>query len=300
MSRTYDVDLGGDFYDPDDEEYQLADAEFDLGPGARPDREPDPVRRQRTGGWKDEHKQTGERLQKVLARAGVGSRRVCEDLIARGLVRVNGQRAVLGMRVDPQNDVVQVEGARIETRDDMIYLAFNKPRDVLSAMSDDRGRWTLSDYIESYTERGIRLFHVGRLDADTEGLILLTNDGALAHKLAHPSFGVQKTYIAEIIGPVAKDVGKRLRAGIELEDGPAKVDSFRLIEQFGNRVMVEVVLHEGRKHIVRRLLEAVGHPVQSLARTKFGPVHLGDQRSGILRPLNSKEIADLHAAVEEK
>ena len=298
MSRTYDMDLGGDFYDPDDDEFQIADAEFDLGPRAdAPD--PEPVGKSRSGGWKDEHKQTGERLQKVLARAGVGSRRVCEDLIARGQVRVNGQRAVLGMRVDPQNDVVQVDGARIETREDMIYLAFNKPLDVLSAMSDDRGRWTLSDYIESYTERGIRLFHVGRLDADTEGLILLTNDGALAHKLAHPSFEVDKTYIAEIVGPVAKDVGKRLRAGVELEDGPAQVDSFRLIEQFGSRVMVEVVLHEGRKHIVRRLLEAVGHPVQSLARTKFGPVHLGDQRSGILRPLNSKEIADLHAAVEK-
>ncbi|MFV0534517.1 MAG: pseudouridine synthase [Cumulibacter sp.] len=293
MSRTYDVNLGGDFYDPDDDEYQLADAEFDLTPAA-PERG-----ERRSANWKDEHKPSGERLQKVLARAGVGSRRVCEDLISAGKVRVNGQRASLGMRVDPQSDVVQVDGSRIETREDMTYLALNKPRDVLSAMSDDRGRWTLSDYIESYTERGIRLFHVGRLDADTEGLILLTNDGALAHKLAHPSFGVEKTYIAEIVGPVAKDVGKRLRAGIELEDGLARVDSFRLVEQFGNRVMVEVVLHEGRKHIVRRLLEAVGHPVQSLARTKFGPVHLGDQRSGVLRPLNSKEIADLHAAVEK-
>ncbi|WP_106847765.1 pseudouridine synthase [Blastococcus sp. Marseille-P5729] len=284
MSNTYDLDLGGEYYDEDDEEFELADAEFDL-----------PARRPLT----DQHSPGGERLQKVLARAGVGSRRVCEDLIARGQVSVNGKRATLGMRIDPQRDIVQVDGARIETRDDMIYLAFNKPAGVLSAMSDDRGRYTLSDYIESYVERGIRLFHVGRLDSDTEGLILLTNDGALAHKLAHPSFGVEKTYIAEIIGPVARDVGKRLRAGIELEDGPAKVDSFRLIEQFGNRVMVEVVLHEGRKHIVRRLLEAVGHPVQSLARTKFGPIHLGAQRSGIIRPLNSKEIAELHAAVEK-
>lgn len=284
MSKTYDLDLGGEYYDEDDEEFELADAEFDL-----------PAQRPHT----DQHSPGGERLQKVLARAGVGSRRVCEDLIARGQVSVNGKRATLGMRIDPQRDIVQVDGARIETRDDMIYLAFNKPAGVLSAMSDDRGRYTLSDYIESYVERGIRLFHVGRLDSDTEGLILLTNDGALAHKLAHPSFGVEKTYIAEIIGPVARDVGKRLRAGIELEDGPAKVDSFRLIEQFGNRVMVEVVLHEGRKHIVRRLLEAVGHPVQSLARTKFGPIHLGAQRSGIIRPLNSKEIAELHAAVEK-
>ncbi|WP_153503556.1 pseudouridine synthase [Cumulibacter manganitolerans] len=287
MSKTYDVDLGGEFYDEDDEEFALADAEFDL------------PRQDAPAASDDQHDPRGERLQKVLARAGVGSRRVCEDLISRGQVTVNGKRASLGMRVDPQSDIVQVDGARIETRDDMVYLAFNKPAGVLSAMSDDRGRYTIADYIESYTERGIRLFHIGRLDSDTEGLLLLTNDGALAHKLAHPSFGVQKTYIAEIIGPVAKDVGKRLRAGIELEDGPARVDSFRLIEQFGNRVMVEVVLHEGRKHIVRRLLEAVGHPVQSLARTKFGPVHLGAQRSGIIRPLNSKEIADLHAAVQE-
>lgn len=297
MSKTYDVNLGGEFYDEDDDEYGIADAEFDL---PRSGRLGDLEQRSHADyGGTDEHKSEGERLQKVLARAGVGSRRVCEDFISRGQVTVNGKRATLGMRVDPQNDVVQVDGRRIETREDMIYLAFNKPLGVLSAMSDDRGRYTIADYIESYTERDVRLFHVGRLDSDTEGLILLTNDGALAHKLAHPSFGVEKTYIAEVIGPVAKDVGKRLRAGVELEDGPARVDSFRLIEQYGNRVMVEIVLHEGRKHIVRRLLEAVGHPVQSLARTKFGPVHLGSQRSGILRPLNSKEIAELHAAVEK-
>lgn len=298
MSRTYDVNLGGEFYEEDDEEFGLADAEFDLAPVGRGLQ--DEAESPRSGGRRrDEHKQDGERLQKVLARAGVGSRRVCEDLISRGQVTVNGQRARLGMRVDPQSDIVHVDGSRIETREDMIYLAFNKPLEVLSAMSDDRGRWTLADYIESYTERGIRLFHVGRLDYDTEGLILLTNDGALAHKLAHPSFEVPKTYIAEIVGPVARDVGKRLRAGVELEDGPASVDSFRLIEQFGNRVMVEVVLHEGRKRLVRRLLEEVGHPVQTLARVKFGPIHLGSQRSGILRPLNSKEIADLHAEVEK-
>lgn len=240
----------------------------------------------------------GERLQKVLARAGVGSRRACEELIARRKVRVDGKVAVLGMRIDPDTAVVTVDGARIQVRDDMIYLALNKPAGALSAMSDDRGRVSLAEFVESYTERGIRLFHVGRLDAETEGLILLTNDGALAHKLSHPSFGVEKTYLAEVIGPVARDVGKRLRAGIDLEDGPVAVDSFRLIDTFGKKVMVEVVLHEGRKHVVRRLLDAVGYPVQRLVRTKFGPVHLGDQRAGVLRPLNSKEIAELFAAVD--
>lgn len=241
----------------------------------------------------------GERLQKVLARAGVGSRRASEDLIFKRRVTVDGKVATLGMRIDPDTAVVMVDGARVQVRDDLVYLSLNKPAGALSAMSDDRGRVSLAEFVESYTERGIRLFHVGRLDAETEGLILLTNDGALAHKLAHPSYGVQKTYLAEILGPVARDVGKRLRAGIELEDGIATVDSFKLVDQFGKRVTVELVLHEGRKHVVRRLLAAVGHPVQKLVRTKFGPVHLGEQRAGVLRPLNSKEIAELFAAVEK-
>ncbi|QHC02199.1 pseudouridine synthase [Epidermidibacterium keratini] len=286
------MSLGGEYYDPDDEEYaapdqasEIADAEFDLDQSA-----------QRAN---DAHAPEGERLQKVLARAGVGSRRACEDLIAKGKVTVDGKRATLGMRVDPQSAVVRVDGARVQTRDDLVYLAFNKPLGVLSAMSDDRDRPTLADYLQRYSDKGVRLFHVGRLDFDTEGLILLTNDGALAHKLAHPSYGVPKTYLAEVIGPVAKDVGKRLRDGIELEDGPAKVDSFRLVDTNGNRVLVELILHEGRKHIVRRMLAEVGHPVQSLVRTRFGPVNLGGQRPGVLRPLTSKEIADLFAIVDQ-
>ncbi len=292
MARTYDMSLGGEYYDPDDEEYgadgeaqELADAEFDLD--------------QRSDRTNDAHDPEGERLQKVLARAGVGSRRACEDLIAKGKVIVDGKRATLGMRVDPQAAEVRVDGARIQTREDLVYLAFNKPLGVLSAMSDDRDRPTLADYLQRYADKGVRLFHVGRLDFDTEGLILLTNDGALAHKLAHPSYGAPKTYLAEVIGPVAKDVGKRLRDGVELDDGPAKVDSFRLVDTNGNRVLVELILHEGRKHIVRRMLAEVGHPVQSLVRTRFGPVNLGGQRPGVLRPLTSKEIADLFAIVDQ-
>ncbi len=283
--NTHDVDLGGDYYDNDD--YEIADAQFDLSSGVGQQAEP----ARPTG--------EGERLQKVLARAGLGSRRVCEGLIAKGRVSVDGKRAILGQRIDPQVATVLVDGSRIQVREDMVYLAFNKPAGVLSAMSDDRERFHLGDYVENFTEKGIRLFHVGRLDFETEGLILLTNDGALAHKLSHPSFEVEKTYLAEIIGPVAKDIGKKLRDGVELDDGPARADSFRIVDQFGKRVMVEIVLHEGRKHIVRRMLDEVGHPVQSLVRTKFGPIHLGAQRSAVLRPLNSKEIGELFAAVDK-
>lgn len=284
MANTYDVNLDGEYYDDDD--FEIADAQFDLrkGDDSAPPKLP---------------KGEGERLQKVLARAGLGSRRACEELISRGRVTVDGKRAALGQRIDPDVAVVLVDGSRIQTRDDMVYLAFNKPAGVLSAMSDEGDRHTLSDYVQHYTDKGVRLFHVGRLDFETEGLILLTNDGALAHKLSHPSFGVQKTYVAQIQGPVARDVGRRLRDGVELDDGFARVDSFRLIDQFGAQVMVEVVLHEGRKHIVRRLLDAVGHPVQSLVRTRFGPINLGSQRSGVLRPLNSKEIGELFGSVDK-
>ena len=239
----------------------------------------------------------GERLQKVLARAGIGSRRACEDLIAGGRVTVNGEVAVLGRRVEP-HDAIAVDGARIQTNEDIVYLAFNKPLKVLSAMDDDRGRRTLAGYVGEYEERGIRLFHVGRLDYDTEGLLLLTNDGDLAHKLAHPSFGVTKTYLARVDGPLRGDVGKRLRAGIELDDGPARVDSFRVVDRHGSRVLVELVLHEGRNRIVRRLLDAAGHPVRELVRTKFGPIDLGGQRSGTLRELSRAEVGALFAAVE--
>jgi 23S rRNA pseudouridine2605 synthase len=239
--------------------------------------------------------EAGIRLQKVLAAAGLGSRRACEELIADGRVTVDGAVAELGTRVDPQTAVIHVDDDRVIVRDDLVYLALNKPRGVLSAMSDSRGRRTVGDLVGDRPER---LFHVGRLDADSEGLLLLTNDGELAHRLMHPSFGVLKTYLATVPGPVGKQVARQLRAGVQLEDGPAAVDSFRVVQVHGKQAIVEVVLHEGRKHIVRRLLDEVGHPVTRLVRTRIGPVHLGGQRVGTLRPLTRGELADLHRLAE--
>jgi 23S rRNA pseudouridine2605 synthase len=237
----------------------------------------------------------GIRLQKVLAAAGVGSRRACEELIDAGRVSVDGEIVTeQGRRVDPESVVVHVDGMRVTTSTNRVYLALNKPKGMVSAMSDAEGRPTVGDLV---ADRRERLFHVGRLDADTEGLLLLTNDGELAHRLSHPSYTVPKTYLAQVIGPIQRDVGKRLRAGVLLEDGPVKVDSFRLIDSAANKVLVEVVLHEGRKHVVRRLLAEVGHPVQSLVRTAIGPVQLGSQRSGKLRALSPQEVAALYSVV---
>jgi len=242
-----------------------------------------------------EHQTNGVRLQKVLASAGLGSRRACEELIAAGRVGVDGMVVrEQGLRVDPRTAVVTLDGARVNVRDDLVYLALNKPRGVLSTMSDPDGRPAVGDYV---AERDERLFHVGRLDADTEGLLLLTNDGELAHRLTHPSFGVQKTYLAEVPGPIPRALGRRLRAGVELDDGTVAVDSFRVVDVASGRAVVEVVLHEGRKHVVRRLLAEVGHPVSRLVRTAVGPVQLGHQRSGTVRRLNQREIGDLHHLV---
>ena len=237
----------------------------------------------------------GIRLQKVLAAAGVGSRRACEELIAAGRVSIDGEPVLeQGVRVDPEQVVVRVDGLRITTSSSAVHLALNKPRGMVTTMTDPEGRPTVGDLLVGRKER---LFHVGRLDADTEGLLLLTNDGELAHRLTHPSYRVPKTYLAEVVGPIARDVGKQLREGVELEDGPARVDAFRLVDSHANRVLVEIVLHEGRKHIVRRLLSAVGHPVQQLVRTAVGPVHLGDQRAGKLRALTPQELGALYSLV---
>ncbi len=237
----------------------------------------------------------GVRLQKVLAAAGVGSRRYCEELIGEGRVQVDGQVVRrFGARVDPETQVIRVDGKRIPARQDVVYLAFNKPRGVLTAMSDDRGRKTITDFLGVRAER---LFHVGRLDYDTEGLMLLTNDGELAHRLAHPSYEVAKTYLAEVPGPVSRDVGRRLQSGIELDDGVAIADKFRVIEQSRDKAMVEITLHEGRNRIVRRMLDAVDHPVSRLVRITVGPVKLGSLRPGGTRDLTVKEIGELYAAV---
>ncbi|GAB3597803.1 pseudouridine synthase [Angustibacter peucedani] len=242
----------------------------------------------------DVHVEDGVRLQKVLAQAGVGSRRACEALIAAGRVQVDGHVVVeQGVRIDPSRQVVHVDGVRVQVDDDKLYLAFNKPAGVVSTMSDDLGRVSLGDFM---ADRPERLFHVGRLDSETEGLILLTNDGDLAHRLQHPAFGVQKTYLAEVPGPVARDVGRRLRDGVELDDGPVRVDSFRLVDSQPGKALVEVVLHEGRKHVVRRALEEVGHPVERLVRVQVGPIHLGDLRQGRWRVLTRTEVGQLFSA----
>lgn len=201
---------------------------------------------------------------------------------------------VQGKRVDPERDIVRVDGSLLPTLQGLVHLAVNKPRGMLSTMSDPQGRASLADLVQGRRER---LFHVGRLDADTEGLLLVTNDGQLAHRLAHPSYEVAKTYLAEVPGPVPRDLGRRLRAGVDLDDGPAQVDSFRVVGHAGARVMVEVVLHEGRKHVVRRLLATVGHPVDRLVRTHVGPVALGSMRPRKVRDLTLEEVRRLYDAV---
>jgi 23S rRNA pseudouridine2605 synthase len=236
-----------------------------------------------------------QRLQKVLAAAGVASRRNCEGLIADGRVMVDGHRATLGDKVDPMSAVIYVDGERIVTDASRVYLAMNKPRGVMSTMDDERGRAALADFLPNLSQR---VYHVGRLDADSEGLLLLTNDGDLANRLMHPSYGVHKTYLCQVSGPIPRGLGKRLRAGVDLDDGPVTVDEFRVVDSVGRDALVEVVLHEGRKHIVRRLFAEVGHPVNRLIRTAIGPVKLGDLRAGRTRRLTATEIAGLFRVVD--
>jgi 23S rRNA pseudouridine2605 synthase len=244
---------------------------------------------------RDVHDPDGIRLQKVLAQAGMGSRRACEELIAQGRVTVDGQRVTeLVIRIDPRQAVVHVDGLRVQLDETLVYLAFNKPRGVVSTMDDPQGRPCLGDYL---ADRPERLFHVGRLDADTEGLILLTNDGELANRLGHPSHGVPKVYLAEIAGPVARDLGRTLKGGLELDDGTATVDSFRVVDARPGKALVEVVLHEGRNHVVRRMFAAAGYPVLQLVRTQVGSIRLGDLRPGRSRVLAGAELGALMASV---
>jgi 23S rRNA pseudouridine2605 synthase len=240
----------------------------------------------------------GVRLQKVLSQAGIASRRLAEKMIIDGRVEVDGQLVTeLGTRVDPDASVIRVDGARVVLDDSLVYLALNKPVGMHSTMSDDRGRPCIGDLVEHRVRGNKKLFHVGRLDADTEGLILLTNDGELAHRLMHPSYQVPKTYVATVAGAVPRGLGKKLRAGIELDDGPAAVDDFAVVDAIPGKTLVRVTLHEGRKRIVRRLLKAAGFPVQALVRTDIGTVSLGEQRPGSIRALRRNEIGDLYKAV---
>ena len=233
----------------------------------------------------------GERLQKVMAAAGVASRRVCEDLIAAGRVAVNGVRVEeAGRRVQP-TDLVSVDGKAIQLDTSKLYIMLNKPVGIVSSLNDDRGRPDLRRYTNEFQER---LFNVGRLDSQTSGLLLLTNDGELAHILAHPKFGVLKTYIAKVEGVVAQHTINKLVGGIELEDGLIEADKARIIGQpSGDETVVEVTLHSGRNRIVRRMLEEVGHPVIDLVRRQFGPLHLGSLAPDAMRDLTKDEISAL-------
>jgi len=237
----------------------------------------------------------GVRLQKVLAEAGVASRRRCEQLMAEGRVEVDGGVVTqLGARVDPETAVIRVDGERVPVAAAHVYLVANKPRGVVSSMADEQGRPDLRTLLSGRAER---LFHVGRLDTDTEGLIILTNHGEFAHRLAHPSFELTKTYLAQVEGVLPGRTRRLLLAGVTLEDGPVGVDAVRTVSSAGGRSLVELVVHEGRNRVVRRLLAEVGHPVQRLSRTAIGPVRLADLRSGKVRELTAAELGTLLDAV---
>ena len=248
----------------------------------------------------------GVRLQKVLAAAGIASRRACEVLISEGRVEVNSEIVVeQGRRVDPEHDVIRVDGARIPPPRRHRYLALNKPSGVVATMHDPEGRRTVADLLVEPAGRRTastsgarpvkneRLFQVGRLDTDTEGLLILTNDGDFAHRLAHPSYQVPKTYVAEVAGLVGEQTLSRLRRGITLDDGPVRPTSVKIVSTAGDKTLLKITIQEGRNRIVRRTMEAVGHPVRRLSRIGIGPVRLGNLKVGKYRDLTSEELGGL-------
>ncbi|WP_422723826.1 pseudouridine synthase [Isoptericola luteus] len=243
------------------------------------------------------HVADGVRLQKVLAQAGVGSRRKCEELIAEGHVEVDGVLVTeLGVRVDPATAAIHVDGLRVQLDASKITLVLNKPLGVVSTMSDPDGRPTIADLVKDRSER---LFHVGRLDTDSEGLLLLTNDGELANRLAHPKYEIPKTYLVTVEGgEFYPRHAKELQSGVELDDGVARMDKVRVVDSVPGVTMLEVVLHEGRNRIVRRMLAEVGFPVIRLVRTRMGPIPLGDLKAGRTRVLGRTELGTLMRAVD--
>ncbi|MFA9445173.1 pseudouridine synthase [Egicoccus sp. AB-alg6-2] len=234
-----------------------------------------------------------ERVQKVLAAAGIASRRACEELIAAGRVSVNGEVVSLGAKCDALEDVIEVDGERVSTDPDKVYVLLNKPRGVVTTADDPQGRPTVMDLVNLPQ----RLYPVGRLDQDTEGLLLLTNDGELTHQLLHPSFEVERTYVALVPGPVRKKAMAQLREGVELDDGIARARHARVLEEEHGRALIELVMTEGRKREVRRMFGALGLTVERLARVAYAGVELGDLRQGKWRFLTQAEIGRLHAAV---
>jgi 23S rRNA pseudouridine2605 synthase len=233
-----------------------------------------------------------ERLQKVLAAAGVASRRACEVFIVEGRVTVNGEVAELGSKVDRTRDVVEIDGERVNVDPDRVYIMLNKPQGVVTTAEDPEGRPTVVDLINLPQ----RLFPIGRLDMDTEGLLLLSNDGDLTNALLHPSREVERWYVALVTGPVKPRMLSALREGVELEDGVARAKRVTLLEEGKGKALLEVVMTEGRKREVRRLLAEVGLPVERLARVRFGDVELGELRQGKWRFLTQAEIGALHDA----
>ncbi|MCP5028107.1 MAG: rRNA pseudouridine synthase [Actinomycetia bacterium] len=234
----------------------------------------------------------GERLQKVLARAGVASRRVCENYIEDGRVTVNGERARLGHRVDAAADAIEIDGVPITLNPSLVHYLLNKPAGVVTTASDPQGRPAVVGLVPDEP----RVFPVGRLDLDTEGLLILTNDGTLTHRLTHPSFGVEKEYLAHVQGNPSPKALRALRHGVELDDGmtaPAKASS-------PGDGLIRLVIHEGRNRQVRRMCEAVGHPVTRLVRTRIGPVSDQKLRPGSWRSLTSDEVADLHRTIVDQ
>lgn len=245
----------------------------------------------------DPHRDDGVRLQKVIAQAGLASRRAAEEMILQGRVTVDGKPIrKLGTRIDPATQVLRVDGQRVEIDDTRhVVLALNKPEGMVSTMDDPEGRPCLSDVLVEYPER---LYHVGRLDIDTSGLLLLTNDGELANRLTHPSYGIEKTYVARVHGEVKPYVRKKLLRGVELEDGLVKADKFRVRDTLGDISAVEITVHEGRNRMVRRMLDAVGFPVRELVRVRFGPIRLDRLQPGTTRRVKGEELLSLYDVVD--
>lgn len=316
MSRFDNVDLGvAEYYDDDDLEEldphasaaELADFDAEaIGEDQEAQAAQERARAAR-GGQDDPHVAHGQRLQKVLAHAGVASRRACEMLIRAGRVRVDGvQVTEVGLRVDPTKQEIRVDGRRVLADPTLVTLLLHKPAGVVCTMDDPQGRPTVGqlarDWVAEHADElsaagQVRLVHVGRLDTDTEGLLLLSNDGELTHRLTHPSFEVPKTYVAIVEGQVEAWVPRKLRRGIELDDGPVQADKAVVKDSGPAGSIVELVLHSGRNRVVRRMLAAVGHPVTRLARTRLGPLSLGSLPPGQARLLTPQEIGALQDVV---
>ena len=229
----------------------------------------------------------------------MASRRHSEVMIDEGRIEVNGKIIrKQGVRVDPNVDIIRVDGVRINVNEEHQYFALNKPRGMHTTMEDDLGRPCVGDLVADRIVSGQRLFHVGRLDADTEGLLLLTNDGELANRLMHPRYQVSKTYLATVLGEAKPALVRELKKGIELDDGIAKADYAQIVDTYQGQSLVRLEIHEGRKHIVRRMLKAAGFPVQRLVRTKIHTVQLGELKPGTMRALNDSELTALYKAVE--